>query len=144
MLEIQYTSFNWETYNVWLFYVCSFLKRILLYYLCLVCLRLRCVEKYVMIASGVAVGGPRALNLRYDHYRCGGGSQTRTRQEQTIGKCGELDNFECPHSLSQIQPCNPDCPHGGEIEGPGRCQCQPSWTGQCCHQGQIAVTATDN
>ncbi|XP_013396516.1 sushi, von Willebrand factor type A, EGF and pentraxin domain-containing protein 1 isoform X1 [Lingula anatina] len=66
--------------------------------------------------------------------RCGGGTRTRTREQQTIGRCAELQNFQCAKKLEATSRCNEDCANGGRGDGSGNCACLVGWKGQCCDE----------
>ncbi|XP_013391007.1 sushi, von Willebrand factor type A, EGF and pentraxin domain-containing protein 1 [Lingula anatina] len=75
--------------------------------------------------------------------RCGGGRTKRTREYQTVGRCRELQNFQCRHSKVQDYRCNENCPNGGTPNS-GSCECQPGWKGSCCETEVVCDYPTKN
>ena len=66
---------------------------------------------------------------------CGGGERTRKRQNQTVGKCKNLKNFQCGKHLSEKEACNEGCVNGG-TPNTKACSCTPAWTGTCCTKSE--------
>ena len=65
---------------------------------------------------------------------CGYGFRTRNRTNEMPGRCSELTNFNCRHSLNAKERCNMGCPNAGIPTTEG-CKCQEGFKGKCCFTG---------